>query len=108
MVGRDIGTVVAPDARVKIYLDASEAVRAARRAAQIRESGRSVSEDEVRSDLERRDAIDQSRVTAPLRRANGAEDINTSDDNLETAIERVLAIVRRELGDAASAGGSGG
>lgn len=106
MVGRDIGTVVAPDALVKIYLDASAAVRAARRAAQMRAAGREVSEEEVRVDLEQRDAIDQGRATAPLRRAVGAERVNTSEDNLETAIERVLAIVRRELDGRVTAEGS--
>jgi cytidylate kinase len=102
MVGRDIGTVVAREALVKIYLHASDEVRAARRAEQMRASGRPVSDDEVLSDLQRRDATDQSRATAPLRRASGAEDVDTSSDDLDTAIERVLTIVRRALGDAAA------
>ena len=105
MVGRDIGTVVAQEALVKIYLHASDAVRARRRAAQMRASGRRVTDDEVLNDLRNRDAIDQSRATAPLRRAVGAEDVNTSGDDLETAIERVLAIVRRALCESAAPDG---
>ena len=105
MVGRDIGTVVAQEALVKIYLHASDAVRARRRAQQMRASGRGVTDDEVLKDLRSRDAIDQSRATAPLRRAVGAEDVDTSDDDLETAIERVLTIVRRALCDTAVAEG---
>ena len=105
MVGRDIGTVVAQEALVKIYLHASDEVRAARRAEQMRASGRSVTDAEVLADLQRRDAIDQSRATAPLRRAVGAEDVDTSHDDLETAIQRVLAIVRRRLGESAAAAG---
>lgn len=105
MVGRDIGTVVAQEALVKIYLDASDEVRARRRAEQMRASGRRVTDDEVLNDLRRRDAIDQGRATAPLRRAGGAVDVDTSGDDLETAIERVLAIVRRALCEPAAADG---
>ena len=105
MVGRDIGTVVAQEALVKIYLHASDAVRARRRAEQMRASGRSVTYEEVLNDLRSRDAIDQGRATAPLRRAVGAEDVNTSGDDLETAIERVLAIVRRALCESATPDG---
>jgi cytidylate kinase len=98
MVGRDIGTVVVPNARVKIYLDASEEVRAGRRGAQIREAGRAVADAEVLNDLKRRDAIDAGRATSPLRRAGGAAHIDTSEMGLERAIEVVMAIVRRGLG----------
>lgn len=99
MVGRDIGTVVAPDARVKIYLNASEEVRATRRAAQVRKSGREVTDAEVLTDVGRRDAIDAGRSIAPLRKAVGAEELDTSAVELEPAIEMVMAIVQRELGD---------
>ena len=99
MVGRDIGTVVAPEARVKIYLDASDAVRAGRRAAQMRDSGRTVTDAEVLRDLQRRDAIDAGRATAPLRRAGNAEHIDTSAISLEEAIAVVLSVVCRELGE---------
>ena len=108
MVGRDIGTVVAPQARVKIYLDASAGVRAARRAAQMRSAGRAVTAAEVLQDLERRDAIDAGRATAPLRRAGGAEHIDTSEIDLEAAIELVLSIVRREFGELGELGAPSG
>ena len=71
----------------------------------MRASGRRVTDDEVLNDLRNRDAIDQGRATAPLRRAVGAEDVNTSGDDLETAIERVLAIVRRALCESAAPDG---
>ena len=99
MVGRDIGTVVVPEAGVKVYLDASPEVRARRRAAQIRASGREVSEAEVLEDLLRRDALDAGRATAPLRRAGGAERVDTSALDLAGALAVVLAIVRHEMQD---------
>lgn len=99
MVGRDIGTVVVPEAEVKVYLDASPEVRACRRAAQIRAAGREVSEAEVLEDLLRRDALDAGRATAPLRRAGGAERVDTSALDLPGALAAVLAIVRNEMRD---------
>ena len=99
MVGRDIGTVVVPEAGVKVYLDASPEVRARRRAAQIRAVGRSVSDAEVLQDLHRRDALDAGRATSPLRRAGVALMVDTSGLDLEATIEAILAIVRRAMGE---------
>ena len=97
MVGRDIGTVVAPDARVKIYLDASARVRAQRRAAELRAHGRTVNEDEVLQDLHRRDAMDAGRAFSPLRADAAAHTIDTSDLSLTQVVDAALAIAREHL-----------
>src|SRR5262249_35714212 len=67
--GRDIGTVIFPDADVKIYVDATPEVRARRRAAEIAGAGGVISEDEVLADIRRRDERDTQRAAAPLRPA---------------------------------------
>ena len=97
MVGRDIGTVVAPQAAVKIYLDAAADVRAQRRAAQMRENGRSVSNAEVLTDLRRRDAMDAGRTTSPLRADHHAHLLDTSHLSMEQVIEAAIKIVKQQL-----------
>lgn len=97
MVGRDIGTVVAPDARVKIYLDASSPVRAQRRAAELRAHGRAVSEHDVFQDLLRRDAMDARRASSPLRADASAQTIDTSNLSLAQVVDAALAIAREHL-----------
>jgi cytidylate kinase len=88
--GRDIGSVVAPDAAVKVYLTADPDARAARRAAE--RSGSDV--DATRADLIRRDAIDSGRAAAPLTMAEGATHIDTTPYTLEEVVDRVVALVR--------------
>jgi cytidylate kinase len=90
MAGRDIGTVVLPDADVKVYLDASAEVRANRRAAQrrIHDPAEIAS---ILADLRRRDAIDSTRETAPLR---AAEDAVVIDSDRNTFHQTVAALVR--------------
>jgi cytidylate kinase len=88
--GRDIGTVVAPDAAVKVYLTADPDARAARRAAE--QSGSDV--DATRADLARRDAIDSGRVAAPLTMAEGATHIDTTPYTLDEVVDQVVALVR--------------
>jgi cytidylate kinase len=88
--GRDIGTVVAPDAAVKVYLTADPDARALRRAAE--QSGSDV--DATRADLARRDAIDSGRVAAPLTMAEGATHIDTTPYTLQEVVDRVVALVR--------------
>ncbi len=90
--GRDIGTVVFPDARLKIYLSASPEVRAARRAQEVTD----LSYDAVAADLARRDALDSGRQHDPLRRADGAIEVDTS----HLSIDEVVALLVRELDDA--------
>ena len=71
--GRDIGTVVAPDAPVKAFLTADPAERARRRAAELERRGVSIQQDEVRAAIEQRDLLDSTRSAAPLRQADDAE-----------------------------------
>ncbi len=92
MAGRDIGTVVLPDAGLKVYLDASREVRARRRAAQMRESGLEPDFDALVSDLERRDGIDSSRAASPLTAAADAVIINTDQLSVEEVVRRVQAL----------------
>ncbi|HEX3811531.1 MAG TPA: (d)CMP kinase [Mycobacteriales bacterium] len=86
--GRDIGTVVAPEAEPKIYLTASAAVRAKRRSRQDRQDVAAVS-----ADLHRRDTFDSSRATSPLRQAADAVLVDTSALSLDEVVDRVLSLV---------------
>jgi len=92
--GRDLGTVVFPDAEVKIYLDADLATRAERRSRELGLRGLAVRLEEVRDDLERRDARDQQREDSPLRQAADALHVDTSGLSLDAQVERVLAVVQ--------------
>jgi len=94
MAGRDIGSVVLPEADLKIYLDASRDVRARRRAAQMRDHGENADVATLVQDLERRDGIDSSRATSPLTAARGAVIINTDDLSIEEVVRRIAALAR--------------
>jgi cytidylate kinase len=89
--GRDIGTVVAPGAEVKVYLTADPEARAVRRTAEL--SGADVST--TREDLLRRDRYDSGRATAPLAMADGAHHIDTTPFTLDEVIEQVVSLVAR-------------
>ncbi|HEX5630417.1 MAG TPA: (d)CMP kinase [Acidimicrobiia bacterium] len=91
--GRDIGTVVFPDAAVKVYLTADVAVRAARRAADPEASGASIPE--LIAQMERRDGLDSSRATSPLRPADDAVVIDTSHLTVAAVVGSVLDLVGR-------------
>ena len=93
MDGRDIGTVVLPDADVKIYLSASVEVRAKRRWLELK--GKSY--EEVLKDVADRDKRDMNRKIAPLKAAEDAIRLDTSDLNLEESIDAVLEIIRKKL-----------
>lgn len=97
MDGRDIGTVILPDARVKIFLTASPQKRAARRCAELREKGQMVTLDDVLADMTRRDAQDEGRAVAPLKQAADAVRVDTSDLTLEQSIEAVLRVIRARM-----------
>jgi len=86
--GRDIGSVVFPDAEVKIYLDASPPVRAGRRAIQ-----EGVDPESVLESIRRRDHIDSTRTTSPLTVADDARVIDTSDLNLEEVVDLIVDLV---------------
>jgi cytidylate kinase len=92
--GRDLGTVVYPDAAVKIYLDADLEARAKRRARELERLGTPVPVDEVRTDLARRDERDRSRLESPLVIPAGARVVNTSTLTIEEQIDQVLRAVR--------------
>lgn len=93
VAGRDIGTVVLPDAPVKVYLDASIGVRARRRHEELKGQGASVDYAQVESALKRRDKIDSERVDSPLRPAKDAVLIDTDDLDVVELVERILGLV---------------
>ena len=93
--GRDLGTVVFPDAEVKIFLDANLETRAARRFDEHQRRGLEVRKDEVAEEVARRDARDRSRDQSPLTAAADAMVIDTTTMDLDGQIEAVLAAVRR-------------
>lgn len=90
MEGRDIGTVVLPDAELKVYLDADVRVRAARRAAEQQQKGLSVSVADVVAELRERDARDKGRAVSPLRQADDAVYLDTTPMSAEAAAARII------------------
>jgi cytidylate kinase len=92
MLGRDIGTVVLPDAPVKIYLDASTAERARRRHLELKAAGVERSEAEILAELERRDEMDRTRDVSPLQPAADAHVIDTDGLALDEVVDRIQAI----------------
>lgn len=94
MAGRDIGTVVLPEADLKVYLDASPEVRARRRHEELTALGQAASLEGIRRDLTRRDAIDSRRKASPLKPAADATIIDTNDLTLDEVVGRVLSLIR--------------
>jgi cytidylate kinase len=92
--GRDIGTVVAPDAPVKAFLTADPEERARRRAAELERRGVSIQHDEVRSAIEQRDMLDSTRSAAPLRQADDAQLIDTTDLSADAVVDRIVELAR--------------
>jgi cytidylate kinase len=93
--GRDIGTVVFPDAEVKIYLDASAQERARRRVEELRQAGRQVSLDETLREMWERDKRDSERDLAPLRKAADAIAIDSTSVDAEALAQRVMQQIRK-------------
>lgn len=91
--GRDIGTVICPEAEVKLFVTASPACRAERRFAELRAKGMDVVFETVLDDVKARDARDSNRAAAPLRPAEDAVLLDTSDLTIEAAVARALAVV---------------
>lgn len=98
MDGRDIGTVVLPNASLKIFLTASAERRAERRYLELREKGATDSYDEVLRDIIKRDKNDSSRAAAPLKRADDAIEVDTSELTLDESIERICALISDRTG----------
>ncbi len=99
MDGRDIGTVVLPDANVKIYLNADCHERAVRRHKELLEKGIDKSLEEVETDLKERDYRDMNRENSPLRKADDAIEIDSTNMEIEEVVEMVLNIVKEKRGD---------
>lgn len=103
MVGRDIGTVVLPEADLKIFMDATPEERARRRLNEMRARGSTVKYEEVLAAILRRDKYDSERAVAPLTKADDAIYLDTTDLSIDEVLEKVLQLVRsrncERLGD---------
>jgi cytidylate kinase len=91
--GRDIGTVICPDADVKIFVIAAPEVRARRRAAELAAAGQPADEVAILADIRRRDERDRSRAVAPLKPADDAIELDTSGLDVEAAVAAAIRIV---------------
>ncbi len=98
--GRDIGTVVWPQARVKLFVTASVPARAHRRWLELSAKGVAITQAQVEADMRARDAQDSSRATAPLRAADDAVLLDTTGLDAEGAFSRAMGIVRERIGSA--------
>lgn len=94
--GRDIGTVIAPDANAKLFVKATPAIRARRRHDELKARGSTLSFDRVLADIRVRDQRDQTRAVAPLAMAPDAGVLDTSFLSIEAAVQRAIALVERQ------------
>lgn len=97
MEGRDIGTVVFPDADVKIYLDASDEEIARRRYKQNLERGIDVTYEQVLEDIKRRNELDSHREVAPLKKAEDAVYLDSTSLSIEQVVEKIIGIIQNKL-----------
>lgn len=95
--GRDTGTVIFPDADIKIFMTAKPEVRAERRFKELKEKGLNVSYDEILKEIVERDKLDTTREDSPLKPAKDAIIIDTSDKTLKDVFKEILSIVRSRL-----------
>lgn len=95
--GRDIGTVICPDAEVKLFVTASDEIRAKRRWKELHETGHDDSFDEVLAELRTRDARDSARAAAPLRPAEDAVQLDTSRMSIDQAIAAAIALIEERM-----------
>ena len=95
--GRDIGTVICPEADVKLFVTASAETRAERRFLELTAKGAEVTHAQVLADVLERDARDSERSTAPMKPAKDAVLLDTSDLNVDEALERAVALIERAL-----------
>ena len=101
MDGRDIGTVVLPDADCKIFLTASAQVRAKRRCIELEQRGTPQPYEEVLADMHRRDEQDCNRVVAPLKQAEDAVLLDTSELDFESSIDALVQIIKEKIANEA-------
>lgn len=97
MDGRDIGTVVLPNAKIKIYLTASAEARADRRFKELTEKGQSVNYDDILREIELRDYQDTHREIAPLKKADDAVLVDTTELDLQGSIEYMLKVIKERI-----------
>jgi cytidylate kinase len=97
--GRDIGTVIAPEADAKLFVTASAEVRAGRRWREMQANGASATYEDVLADIRARDERDTQRAAAPLRRADDADLLDTSDLGIDAAVQRAIALVDGRTAD---------
>ena len=97
MDGRDIGTVVLPNAQVKIFLTASAQERANRRCKELTEKGMEVNYDEILEDIKKRDDQDMNRPIAPLKAADDAVIIDSSDMSFEEVVEALIKTINEKI-----------
>ncbi len=97
MDGRDIGTVVLPDAKIRIFLSASPECRAKRRYDELIEKGMDVNYDDILQDVIDRDYADSHRDIAPLKPADDAIMIDTSGETLEQSVEKLLSVMKEHM-----------
>ena len=102
MDGRDIGTVILPDAKVKIFMTASPECRAMRRYNELIAKGQSVKYEDVLAEMNSRDNADSSREIAPTKAADDAVLLDNSELDFEQSVDAVIAIVREKVGDEAN------
>ena len=96
--GRDIGTVICPEAEVKLYVTASDVVRAHRRWLELSAGAEAVSEADVLAEVQERDARDFERATAPMRPADDAVLLDTSDMSIDEAVAQAVGLIATRLG----------
>lgn len=97
MDGRDIGTTVLPNANVKIYLTASVEARASRRFKELKEKSENPDYDVIKKDIENRDYQDMNRENSPLRQADDAVLVDSSDIGLDETIETIINVINKKL-----------
>lgn len=97
MDGRDIGTVVLPDANIKIFLTAAPEARAQRRFLELQEKGETVTYEEVLADVIQRDKNDSTRAVAPLKQAEDAVRVDTTECDLEESYQRLLRTIKERM-----------
>jgi len=95
--GRDIGTVIAPNADAKLFVRATPNIRARRRHAELRGRGQEISIDKVLADIRARDQRDSQRATAPLAIANDAALLDTSFLSIDASVQRAIALVEERI-----------
>ncbi|MGB9368698.1 MAG: (d)CMP kinase [Xanthobacteraceae bacterium] len=93
--GRDIGTVICPDADVKIFVVAAAEERARRRALELKSAGQNADEAAILEDIRRRDERDRTRAAAPLKRADDAYDLDTTHLNVDAAVRAAIDLVEK-------------